>query len=119
MRRRAKSISRDLQKLGAVRSHFQGQICYQLPEESGSTFPTPSAALNQMILEINYNASMVILHTTPGSASMVALLLDQHKPAKILGTLAGDDTVFVAASAQIKIKDTVLAIEKLFKLRAE
>ena len=38
----------------------------------------------------------MVVQTTPGAASAVALLIDAAKQKDVLGTIAGDDTVFVA-----------------------
>jgi transcriptional regulator of arginine metabolism len=56
------------------------------------------------------NETLVVIFTSPGSASMVARVLDYNQiTTEILGTLAGDDTIFVAPKS---VKDTL-------KLKAE
>jgi transcriptional regulator of arginine metabolism len=55
-----------------------------------------------------------VINTTPGSASLVARQLDQTKPEGILGTIAGDDTIFVAPLSARKIEQTISAINALF-----
>ena len=57
---------------------------------------------------------MIVLHTTPGSASLVARHLDHAKPGGILGTLAGDDTIFVAPASLREVKATIRDIQKSF-----
>jgi len=69
---------------------------YELPSESVPTAPRALAALNPLVLRIRDNGALVVVHTTPGAASAVALALDQARLPEVLGTLAGDDTVFVA-----------------------
>ena len=48
------------------------------------------------------------------SASLVARVLDQTKPEGILGTIAGDDTIFVAPRSTKKIDSTINAILEQF-----
>jgi transcriptional regulator of arginine metabolism len=57
---------------------------------------------------------LIVINTTPGSASLVARQLDQTRPEGILGTIAGDDTIFVAPVSSRKIEQTVEAISALF-----
>jgi transcriptional regulator of arginine metabolism len=104
-------ISRLLRKLGAVKlANEKKQIVYSLPRE-----PAPPASKNimsQLITNITMNESLIVIHTNPGSASMVGRLLDHNREdLKILGTVAGDDTVFIAPESVKKISDTFAAIE--------
>lgn len=106
------TISRDLKKLGAIKgTDSKGRTTYRLSENaSESSFVAQS--LSDLILDINHNDSMIVISTTPGSASLVARQLDIGKPAGILGTIAGDDTIFVAPSKEISIKQTIQAIRQ-------
>jgi transcriptional regulator of arginine metabolism len=96
------TVSRILRKLNAVRATGdEGEIIYRLPEEE--LLPSRSrTSLVQMVKEIETNGTLVVIHTTPGSASLIARHLDRLRSKGILGTLAGDDTVFVA-SAKSKV----------------
>ncbi len=104
------TISRDLRKLGAVKTFDPaGQIVYRLPDDM--MVPSmPAAGLKGLLIDIQHNGIMIVLHTTPGSASLVARHLDQVKPEGIIGTMAGDDTIFVAPASIKKIEQTVKAI---------
>lgn len=93
------TISRSLRKLGAIKTLDEsGQTVYQLPREAPLPAPV-QASLADLVLDISSNGSMIVIHTPPGSASLVARHLDHNRPASILGTIAGDDTIFVAPSA--------------------
>lgn len=104
------TISRDLRKLGAIKTFDPaGQIVYRLPDDV--MIPSVSTAgLKGLLLDIQHNGVTIVLHTTPGSASLVARHLDQVKPEGIIGTMAGDDTIFVAPSSIKRIEQTVKAI---------
>ena len=113
------TISRALRKLGAIKtSNPQGDSVYKLnaSSESGpAVLLNPNKAnFSQMIQDIADNGSLIVMHTTPGSASLIASILDRKKPAGLLGTLAGDDTIFIAPSASDNIAQTVTAIKNLF-----
>lgn len=106
------TISRDLRKLGAIRTvDTQGNTVYRLPDEVEP--PVAPTSLNDLITEITTNGSLIVIHTPVGCAPLVARHLDNVGSDKILGTIAGDDTVFVApAKTTAKdIKETIRAIE--------
>lgn len=105
------TISRDLRRLGAVKAiDPSGQTTYRLSEDFRERAPVATTGLRGLLLDISHNNSMIVIHTTPGSASLLARHLDQTKPAGILGTIAGDDTIFVAPSSSRNIGDTVKII---------
>ncbi len=105
------TISRDLRRLGAIKAiDGSGSTIYRLPDDPSSTPFTPSNGFRGLMIDIEHNGAMIVIHTTPGSASLVARQLDQTKPYGILGTIAGDDTIFVAPSSVKKIAETVAAI---------
>jgi transcriptional regulator of arginine metabolism len=108
------TISRDLRKIGAIKgTDNKGRTVYRLSEISQeSSFVAQS--VGDLILNITHNDSMIVIQTSPGSASLVARHLDMNKPADILGTIAGDDTIFVAPSRDFSIKQTISAIRESF-----
>jgi transcriptional regulator of arginine metabolism len=103
------TVSRGLRRLGAVRAiDTDGKTIYRLGEESA---PLMRASLKELVLDIASNGSIIVMHTTPGSASLVARHLDHARPGDLLGTIAGDDTIFVAPSSVQKLQKTITAIE--------
>ncbi len=58
-----------------------------------------------MIMDISANETLVVIRTTPGSASLIARTVDFHRERlKILGTVAGDDTLFIAPKSTREIR---------------
>ena len=92
------TLSRDLARLGARRtSGSEGGTVYELPlEGTVSVSPGLLEALDPLVRGVRDNGALVVVHTTPGAAPAVALALDQARLPEVLGTIAGDDTVFVA-----------------------
>jgi len=88
-------ISRMLRKLGAIKvTNLYGETIYRLPHDYAP--PKTGTALTELVTNITHNESMVVLHTSPGSASLIARLLDHHRDdLNILGSVAGDDTIFI------------------------
>jgi transcriptional regulator of arginine metabolism len=79
------TLSRDLAQLGAHRTAHG----YELPD-------APLALLPDLVRSVDDNGTLVVIHTAPGAAHVVASALDRAKPIEILGTIAGDDAIFVA-----------------------
>ena len=107
------TISRDLRKLGAVRSmEPERGAVYRLPADNEP--PPVTSSISDLILDIDDNGSLIVIHTVVGSAPLVARHLDRVGPDEILGTLAGDDTLFVAPDSlnPRRFKATVAEIKK-------
>lgn len=107
------TISRDLRKLGAVRAvDGEGRTVYRLSEEMEP--PVTAGSFGDLVREVSTNGSLIIIHTAVGSASLIARHLDNVCPNGILGTIAGDDTIFVApASVEPRqLKETIHAIRE-------
>jgi transcriptional regulator of arginine metabolism len=108
------TISRDLRKIGAIKTiDPKGRTVYKLSESSGEK-NLVGGSVPELILSIEHNDSIIVISTTPGSASLVARHLDIAKPAGILGTIAGDDTIFVAPLKVRNINQTIEAIKESF-----
>jgi transcriptional regulator of arginine metabolism len=65
-----------------------------------------------MVKSLQPASGIVIIHTAPGSASLVARHLDLHRPAGALGTIAGDDTVFLALGTKQVDRNTIREIQE-------
>jgi transcriptional regulator of arginine metabolism len=108
-------VSRLLSKFGAVRTrNAKLEMVYCLPAELG--MPTAKSPLRQLVLDIEHNESMVIIRTSPGAAQLIARLLDSVGKAEgVLGTIAGDDTIFIAPLKVSDIEHTIQNIRQLFE----
>jgi transcriptional regulator of arginine metabolism len=109
------TISRHLKKLGAIKilNIKSSSTQYKLPEEEAP--PHINTTLHDLILKIEHNDSLIVIHTVPGAASLIARSLDHFGTEKILGTIAGDDTIFVACSAKMNLKNFTQEIFQFFK----
>ena len=107
-------VSRMLSKFGAVRTrNARQEMVYCLPAELG--VPTAKSPLKQLVLDIEHNEVMIIIRTSPGAAQLIARLLDSlSKSDGVLGTIAGDDTIFIAPTDVSNIKQTINKLELLF-----
>ena len=91
------TVSRDLDELGAVRVRGGGAMHYRLPEqlETGDAGRL-DRLLADWVSDIIPAGNLVVLKTPPGSANLVANALDAAGLEEVAGTIAGDDTIFLA-----------------------
>jgi transcriptional regulator of arginine metabolism len=108
-------VSRMLSKFGAVRArNAKGDMVYCMPPELG--MPTAKSPLKQLVLDVTNNGVMIIIRTTPGAAQLIARLLDSlGKSDGVLGTIAGDDTIFIAPASIDRIDQITQKVEDLFE----
>ncbi len=89
------TLSRDLAHLGALRiSRPDGGTHYELDAQE----PQAGALreLAELVVSVAANEAMVVVLTRPGAAQAVASGIDTARIGECLGTLAGDDTIFVS-----------------------
>ena len=98
-------ISRLLRKINAIKTkNDQGNMVYCLPHDAEA--PPIHASLGELVVDIVANETMIIIKTSPGAASLIARVID-HKKCGVLGTIAGDDAIFVAPEAIQTIEQTM------------
>jgi len=107
-------VSRLLRKIGAVKSKNEsGHIVYRLPLEPAP--PTLSSDLASLIMEIDANETLIVVYTSPGAAQLLARIFDYHKKKfQILGTIAGDDAIFIAPKSVKKIGEIIQDMNQFF-----
>ncbi len=108
-------VSRMLTKFGAVRTrNAKMEMVYCLPVELG--VPTTSSSLRELVMDVGYNNALVVIHTGPGAAQLIARLLDSLGKAEgILGAVAGDDTIFITPTQDMTTKELYDAVCELFE----
>lgn len=108
-------VSRMLSKFGAVRTrNTKMEMVYQLPSEMG--VPTTSSPLKNLVIDIDHNDLLIVVKTSPGAAQLIARLLDSiGKSEGILGTIAGDDTIFITPTRSTAIDDLMQTVKTLFE----
>ena len=95
------TLSRDLEELGAVK--VSGS--YLIPEDGKrplreTTGQGPARLLRllrELLTGVDASGNIAVLRTPPGAAQFLASALDRSGLADVVGTIAGDDTIFVVA----------------------
>jgi transcriptional regulator of arginine metabolism len=93
------TVSRDLEAVGAHKVlSGEGPTRYVIADPPPAHTPDLAAALASHLTGVAASGNLVVLHTPPGTADLVALALDRAGIPGVLGTVAGDDTVLVVAA---------------------
>ena len=99
------TVSRDLDALGAIKVRDDdGSVRYSLAPSSERLTEAEARlrrVVNDFVEEMVVSDNLVILHTPPGAAQMVAGSIDRAVVEGVLGTIAGDDTLMIVADAEI------------------
>lgn len=111
------TVSRDLDALGAIRVKSDGNgMHYQIIDDrfafkqgAGSA----ARAINEFTQSIAASGNMVVVHTAPGAAHLLASAIDGAGLDEILGTVAGDDTILIVASEGVTGVELVETLESM------
>ncbi len=92
------TVSRDIEELGLVKT----RAGYRQPDAAPAAPAPPPAqpaanvVLKEFVREVLQAAALVVIKTSPGNAHSVGVALDAGSWQEVVGTVAGDDTVFIA-----------------------
>ncbi|MEO8511286.1 MAG: arginine repressor [Chloroflexota bacterium] len=95
------TVSRDLASLGAMRGTRAGSTAYLLPDDviTRPDLPQPDRLerlLRDLPLLVDEAPPLLVLRTSPGGAQAIASAIDLSYLPGVVGTVAGDDTIFIA-----------------------
>lgn len=113
------TVSRDLQEIGATKVRVNGQVAYRLPDDipmgmGGDVLRRDlEHNLEEFAVDVRQAGTLVVVITAPGHASAVGRAIDLAGLPEVVGTVAGDDTIFVATP------DTDTAAELVHRWRGE
>ena len=105
------TLSRDIKDLGIARVNTPEGMRYVLRPESEEH--RLKALLSYEVESIEWNEAVIVVKTLPGRAQGVAEIIDSLRETDVLGTIAGDNTIFVAPSSTKKIPAIVARIREL------
>ncbi len=99
------TVSRDLEDLGAVKVRVPGgATVYAVPEfapERVAPIDQLRRVMGEWVADVNHSGDLVVVRTPPGCAHVVASALDRSGVDGLLGTVAGDDTMFCVATEAV------------------
>jgi transcriptional regulator of arginine metabolism len=113
------TLSRDLKQLKVAKaSSMSGNYVYVLPNDTMyKRVSTPSKVREMMevpgFLSINFSGNMGVIKTRPGYASAIAWNIDGSDIPQIIGTIAGDDTIFIVIKEGVSHRDVINALREV------
>ena len=111
------TISRDVAELGLVKESREGIQAYALPrrlvEAETSGEDRLRALLRDLPIELREAGLLLIVRTLPGSAHAIAAALDRARWSEVAGSIAGDDTVFIACPDRASLQRVKRRIQQL------
>ena len=93
------TVSRDLDAIGAVKGRKDGRTAYLLSDQLSELDARTNdldRILSEWVVRAEATGFMVVVRSRPGSAHVVGAALDAADLPGVVGTIAGDDTLFVA-----------------------
>jgi transcriptional regulator of arginine metabolism len=111
------TVSRDIGEIGLVKANHDGGTVYELPLGTGDAEASPEQRLRDLIgglpLDIRQAGLLLVIRAVPGSAHAIAAALDRCRWPEVAGSLAGDDTLFVAFADGAALSRIQERIERL------
>lgn len=110
------TLSRDLKQLKVAKAAtMRGNYIYVLPNVTMYKRVSTPAQVKEMMqvpgfLSIHFSGNMGVIKTRPGYASSIAYNINASHISCILGTIAGDDTIFIVVAEGTQQKDVVSAL---------
>ena len=110
------TLSRDMKQLKVAKAAMaNGKYIYVLPTETMYKRVQKPMTAREMLLtsgfvSVNFSGNMGVIRTRPGYASSIAYNIDNAGIDSILGTIAGDDTIFFVVADGVEKRDVIDAL---------
>ena len=105
------TLSRDLKQLKVAKAAtLRGNYVYVLPNDTMYKRIGTRGDIHEMMtvsgfISINYSGNMGVIKTRPGYASAIAWNIDNSDIPEIIGTIAGDDTIFIVIKEGVSAQE--------------
>lgn len=113
------TLSRDLKQLKVAKAAtMSGTYVYVLPNESMYKRVSTPASVREMMqipgfVSITFSGNMGVIKTRPGYASAIAWNIDRSDLPQILGTIAGDDNIFIVIKEGVSHHEVTNALREV------
>ena len=110
------TLSRDLKQLKVAKaSSMSGNYVYVLPNETMYKRVSSPNSIREMMkvpgfISINFSGNMGVIKTRPGYASSIVWNIDNSDIPEIIGTIAGDDTIFIVIKEGVHNQEVTRAL---------
>jgi len=107
------SVSRDLRELGVAKAGDR----YIVPQAEGALAADHFAAIANFVTEIRTaGESLTVVKTTTGTAQSVAVAIDRSDWPEVVGTISGDDTIFIATTDARAQRKLTARLREIFRI---
>ena len=113
------TLSRDLKQLKVAKAaSMNGKYVYVLPNDTMYRRVTTMRPANEVLMtsgfvSINFSGNMGVIRTRPGYASSIAYNIDAGDTPEILGTIAGDDTIFIVIREGVNYNKVINSLSNI------
>lgn len=108
------TVSRDIKELGLVKKQKDGISKYSVGSNSKSSNETKLYSIfSQSVISVDYAINTSVIKCYSGTANAAAAAIDSMNLKEVVGTLAGDDTLFVLCRTESDAKDFKYQVEMM------
>ncbi len=110
------TVSRDIKELMLIKVPTgDGKYRYAFPSEQGIVLSQArmERTFSDSVISILSSENLIIIRTLPGTAQSVAYTIDYVRWPEVLGTVAGDDTIFVAVTSRDDVESALAKFRNL------
>lgn len=111
------TVSRDIKELGLIKVVGKsGRSCYaEAPKVSKIELDRYSKLLKDTVQSVKSAENMIVIKTLPGCANAAAEVIDKMEQDEILGTIAGDNTIFLVVDKLEHVEKIVTDFSEALK----
>lgn len=103
------TISRDIRQLGLRKKRTAKGVSIYI--RSNKPPAAPISLLKDVVYRIDHAINTVVVGCHPGSAQAACAVIDRMQFAEIIGTIAGDDTIFIVTRSEEEALSLVESLE--------
>lgn len=111
------TVSRDITEMGLRKVSRHGSRVYALPSSREAEEHTGEQRLAELLsdlpIDVRASGTMLVIRAVPGTAHAIAAALDRARWPEVLGTIAGDDTLFVACADEAALRRALKRLARL------
>ena len=109
------TVSRDIKELSLIKIPDGAGYSYAWPETQNpkSSNLRMKRVFQDSVVSYDYSENIIVIKTLPGAAQSIASLIDSLPNPHILGTVAGDDTIFLVVKTKKSLAQVMAYFQKL------
>lgn len=111
------TVSRDIKELRLIKVQTgEGRYKYATVERAESDLQDRFISMfSSCVISISSSGNLIVIKTMPGSASVAAEAIDSMRWNEIAGSIAGDNTIFVAIKDGRSVADVARKFQKMMQ----